>query len=103
MSIHPSLASSSKDKKQKTVLKRIERIKYMMEKGLWKDDTSIFGLPKIKMVRVKVKKEKAAKEETAAITSEAAATPETTATPTLAAGATAATKTQAKSPPAGKK
>ncbi len=32
----------------------------MMTKGLWKEDTKAFGLPKIKAVRIKIKKEKAA-------------------------------------------
>lgn len=60
MSIHPSLGAAVKGKQQKSVLKRTERIKHMMAKGLWKEDAKIFGLPKIKAVRIKIKKEKAA-------------------------------------------
>lgn len=60
MSLHPSLAAAVKGKQQKSVLKRSERIKHMMSKGLWKDEMNAFGLPKIKAVRIKVKKEKAA-------------------------------------------
>lgn len=60
MSIHPSLGAAVKGKQQKSVLKRAERIKYLMNKGLWKDDSKVFGLPKIKAVRIKIKKEKAA-------------------------------------------
>ena len=60
MSIHPSLGAAAKGKQQKSVLKRAERIKHMMSKGSWKEDTKIFGLPKIKAVRIKIKKEKAA-------------------------------------------
>jgi small basic protein (TIGR04137 family) len=60
MSIHPSLGAAAKGKQQKSVLKRSERIKHMMSKGTWKDDTKIFGLPKIKTIRIKIKKEKAA-------------------------------------------
>lgn len=60
MSIHPSLTTSEKDKKQRSVLKRTERIKMMMEKGHWKEGDKVFGLPKIKTVRIKIKKEKAA-------------------------------------------
>lgn len=60
MSIHPSLGAAVKGKQQKSVLKRTERIKHMMSKGLWKDDSKIFGLPKIKALRIKIKKEKAA-------------------------------------------
>lgn len=60
MSIHPSLGAAVKGKQQKSVLKRTERIKHMMSKGLWKDDSKVFGLPKIKALRIKIKKEKAA-------------------------------------------
>ena len=75
MSIHPSLNLSDKDKKQRSVLKRTERLRIMMEKGKWKEGDEVFGLPKIKTVRIKIKKEKAAKELTEAAASEAAATP----------------------------
>ncbi len=61
MSIHPSLGAAVKGKQQKSVLKRAERIKYMMGKGLWKEESKVFGLPKIKAVRIKMKKEKAEK------------------------------------------
>ncbi len=65
MSIHPSLKLSEKDKKQRSVLKRTERIRMMMEKGTWKDGDNVYGLPKIKTVRIKIKKEKVEKAETA--------------------------------------
>jgi small basic protein (TIGR04137 family) len=61
VSIHPSLASSDKDSKARSVLKRTERIRTMMEKGQWKEGDSVYGLPKIKAVRIKIKKEKAEK------------------------------------------
>jgi len=61
MSIHPSLTTPEKDKKARSVLKRAERLKILMEKGLWKEGQNIFALPKIKILRItKVKKEKAA-------------------------------------------
>ncbi len=60
MSIHPSLGAAVKGKQQKSVLKRAERIKHMMNKGLWKEDSKVFGMPKIKAFRLKIKKEKAA-------------------------------------------
>jgi len=65
MSIHPSLNISEKDKKQRSVLKRAERIRMMMEKGTWKEEDKVYGLPKIKTVRIKIKKEKVEKAETA--------------------------------------
>lgn len=83
MSIHPSL--SSKDtKKERSVLKRTERIRMMWEKGRWKEGDSVFGLPKIKTVRIKIKKEKAkeATEATAAQGTTAPAGPETKEQPT---------------------
>ncbi len=80
MAIHPSLNFSDKDKKQRSVLKRIERIKHMIEKNEWKEGDKIFGLPKIKSVRIKIKKEKIEK----------------------AADATAAAGTAAPAPAAGK-
>jgi small basic protein (TIGR04137 family) len=61
MSIHPSLAISEADKKTRSVLKRSERLRMMQEKGKWKEGDAVCGLPKIKTMRVKIKKEKAAK------------------------------------------
>jgi small basic protein (TIGR04137 family) len=58
MAIHPSLSSSGKDKKARSVLKRTERLRIMMEKKAWKEGDDVFGLPKIKTVRIKIKKEK---------------------------------------------
>jgi small basic protein (TIGR04137 family) len=65
MSIHPSLTISEKDKKTRSVLKRIERIRQMQEKGDWKQGDSVYGLPKIKTLRIKIKKEKVEKAATA--------------------------------------
>lgn len=76
MSIHPSLAISDKDKKQRSVLKRTERIRMMMEKGKWKEGDKVYGLPKIKSLRIKIKKEKVEKAAEAA-TAEGATAPGT--------------------------
>ena len=57
MSIHPSLKLSQKNKKQRSVLKRTERLRTMLEKDQWKPGDEVFGLPKIKTVRIKIKKE----------------------------------------------
>jgi len=59
MSLHPSLKTSKAGKKHRTVLKRYERLTALKEKGLLKDDDSVFGMPKLKIIRIKVKKEKA--------------------------------------------
>ena len=66
MSIHPSLNISEKDKKARSVLKRTERLRNMLEKNKWKEGDSVYGLPKIKAVKLKIKKEKAEKAETTA-------------------------------------
>ena len=66
MSMHPSLAGTEKGKKQRAVLKRVERIKWLAEKAQWKEGDKVFGLPKIKALRIKIKKEKAEKAEATA-------------------------------------
>ena len=60
MSQHPSLRSSDKDSKNRSVLKRYERVKILKDKEKWSDEKSVFGLPKVKVVKFKIKKEKAA-------------------------------------------
>jgi len=75
MSIHPSLTVSEKDKKQRSVLKRTERIRSMMEKGQWKEGDDVYRLPKIKAVRLKIKKEKVEKAAEATTTAEGAPAP----------------------------
>ncbi len=75
MSIHPSLGAAVKGKQQKSVLKRTERIKHMMNKGLWKEDSKVFGMPKIKAFRLKIKKEKAAEKPAEGYAAAAAAAP----------------------------
>ncbi|OGW75773.1 MAG: hypothetical protein A2Z72_05135, partial [Omnitrophica bacterium RBG_13_46_9] len=56
---HPSLRSKEKSKQHKSVLKRHERLKELITKEKWKEGDSIFGLPKIKIVKFKIRKEKA--------------------------------------------
>jgi small basic protein (TIGR04137 family) len=63
MSLHPSLRVDTAGAQQRSVLTRIERLKDLMKKELWKEDQSVTGLPKTKIVRVKAKKK--VKEETA--------------------------------------
>ncbi len=73
MSIHPSLSSSKQGKKQRSVLKRIERLRTMLEKGQWKEGDNVYNLPKIKAIRIKIKKEKVEKAATTATAAEGAA------------------------------
>ena len=59
MSQHPSLRSADKDKAQRSVLKRYERIKLLKDKEEWTEKDSVYKLPKVKIIKFKVKKEKA--------------------------------------------
>lgn len=72
MSIYPSLSASDKSSKSRTVLKRTERLKMMAEKNQWKEGDDVYGLPKIKTIRIKIKKEKAEKTEAVAVAETAA-------------------------------
>ncbi|MEW6101794.1 MAG: small basic protein [Candidatus Omnitrophota bacterium] len=96
MSIHPSLKISDKDKKVRSVMKRTERMRNMMEKGLWKQGDKVFGLPKIKALRIKIKKEKIEKAETAATATEGAAPAAETKTAEQAAPKAQASRAQEK-------
>jgi len=59
MSLHPSLKQGDTKGSSRTVMKRNERIKKLMEEGKWNDKSKVFGLPKVKVIRMKVaKKEK---------------------------------------------
>jgi small basic protein (TIGR04137 family) len=63
MGMHPSLKRAGKSGKFKSVLKRTERIKWLMNKGMWSDDSKVYGLPKIKIVKLKSAKKEKPKEE----------------------------------------
>ena len=60
MSIHSSLRSGGSDKKHRSVLKRYERLKMLKDKNIWDEAKPVLGIPKVKMQKLKVKKEKAA-------------------------------------------
>ena len=60
MSIHSSLRAAGKGKKHRSVLKRYERLKVLQDKNLWSKEKSVLGIPKVKMQKLKVKKEKVA-------------------------------------------
>ncbi len=62
MSIHSSLRAGGKGKKHRSVLKRYERLKILKDKNLWHEEKSVLGIPKVKMQRLKVKKEKSSAE-----------------------------------------
>lgn len=62
MSIHSSLHTTGKGRKHRSVLKRYERLKVLKDKNLWLEGQPVLGLPKVKMQRLRVRKEKAAAE-----------------------------------------
>ncbi len=64
MGLHPSLKRAEKLGAARSVMKRAERIKWLIEKGKWDEGDPVLGLPKIKIVKLKaVKKEKPKEEE----------------------------------------
>lgn len=98
MTQHPSLKGSQVGEMFRSVLKRFERIKELVEKEKWDEGKdSVYRLPKIKRIKFKVKKVKEAEEEGAT-----AATPGAplTATPPVSSGTTPGTSGNA---PADKK
>ena len=72
MSLHSSLKIDRASVTQRSVQTRIERIKELMKKGLWKEEADVTGLPKTKIIRIKAKK-KIKAEETAAPVGDAGA------------------------------
>jgi small basic protein (TIGR04137 family) len=63
MSIDKSLRRKNTLQRARNVLTRGERIKTLMDEERWKDDRSPYGLPKVKVIKLVVKKAKKAKEE----------------------------------------
>lgn len=54
MSIHKSLKSKGKLVRMRNVLNRTERLEALMREGSWsRESDSPFGLPKVKVLRIK--------------------------------------------------
>lgn len=98
MSLHPSLRGASQMKRHRSVLSRLERLKTLLAKGTWNDTLSPLGLPKIKHLRVKVKKEKAAAPEAAGAAAPGAPAAEGAKAPAGAKPSAAAPKASAAAP-----
>jgi len=75
MSIHKSLVTAGKLRRHRNVLTRAERIEILKKEERWKDEQSVFGLPKVRSIRMKAKKK--VKEEAAAVPGAAVAVPGT--------------------------
>jgi small basic protein (TIGR04137 family) len=73
MSIDKSLRRKNALQRTRSVLTRGERIKTLKDEERWPDGRTPFGLPKVKVVKIVVKKQKKAKEEEKAAEGEAAA------------------------------
>lgn len=97
MSIHPSLRPS-KGKGHRSVFKRFERIKMLSEKDKWHEGESVFGLPKVKSIKIRVKKEKAAEAKPATETAAATTAETAQATPTQPATKPQVTPTKKEKP-----
>lgn len=54
MGLHPSLKDPQRLSAKRAVLKRGERIKWLMDEKKWDENQSVLGLPKVKVVKVKV-------------------------------------------------
>lgn len=63
MSIDKSLRRKNSLQRARNVLTRGERILRLKTEERWPDDRSPFGLPKVKVIKIVVKKVKKAKEE----------------------------------------
>jgi len=74
MSIDKSLRRKNQLARARNVLTRGERIKVLMDEERWQEGRSPYGLPKVKVIKLVVKKAKKAKEEEKA-EGEAAAAP----------------------------
>ena len=73
MSIDKSLRRKNQLQRARNVLTRGERIKTMQNEERWPDGRSPYGLPKVKVIKLVVKKAKKAKEEEKAEGTEEAA------------------------------
>ena len=70
MSLHKSLISSGRLRRQRSVLSRWERIERLREEERWEEGRSVFALPKVKVARYK--RHKKVKKEVAPAEGEAA-------------------------------
>ena len=56
MSRHKSLRPQNKHMRARNVLTREEQIEKLMEEGEWEEGDSVFGLPKVKVETVSLRK-----------------------------------------------
>jgi len=63
MSIDKSLKIKAGSVKTRNVLTRAERLTKLQQMDRWSEDDSILGLPKVRVVKISLKKKKKAKKE----------------------------------------
>ena len=73
MSLHPSLKAAGQGKSHRNVLKKFERIELLKEQKRWSEGDSIFGIPKVRSIKLRKKKAAKTEEEAADVTSPEAA------------------------------
>jgi small basic protein (TIGR04137 family) len=73
MSIDKSLRRKNQLQRARNVLNRGERIKQLQDEERWPEGRSPYGLPKVKVIKIVIKKAKKAKEEETAEGAEGAA------------------------------
>ncbi len=96
MSVHKSLRVKSRLVRSRNVMTRLERIEKLEDAKKWEEGKSVFGLPKVRTIRPKVRRKAAAKkEEAAAPGAEGAAAPAAAAPAAGKAAAPAASKAAA--------
>jgi small basic protein (TIGR04137 family) len=101
MTIHKSLLTRGKLARHRNVLTRAERVTKLLEEERWKEGDSIFGLPKVRHLKMKARKK--AKKAEATSEAAAAAPAEGAAAPAAAAPAAAAVPAKAAKPAAAAK
>ncbi|OQZ00667.1 MAG: hypothetical protein B6D35_05825 [Candidatus Brocadia sp. UTAMX2] len=77
MSVDKSLKLKGKLVRPRNVFTRTERIKLLKGEGKWNPTMSVFGIPKVKTVKIKRKAKSEKKEAKAEATTGAAAAPST--------------------------
>ena len=61
MTIDKSLKIKAGSTKTRNVLTRAERLAKLIETDRWEDDSSIYGLPKVRVQKISMKKKKKVK------------------------------------------
>ncbi len=75
MTLDKSLRIRSGSTKQRNVLTRPERLAKLIETERWQEGDSVFGLPKVRVEKLAMKKKKKVKKEDEEADSDAPATP----------------------------